>query len=254
MSNESNTFKTIGGIGCGLALGLAFGLGFGRTSSLEVAVPQAPIARTASAATEQEATPKEEAPAPRQPAGPTLGDQPVPMPVADVEEGHEGHAHEVGQCVTVLGLSEMTRHADRIVVGRVLKAEARRGEGEDSELIFTYYTLRVEHPIKGTRAKKVVVRVLGGSLGDLTTSVSHMPELAIGDRGVLFTEDDPRLLTSILGGSQGFLKIEGGQIRDGFGKTVRGVDRNNYLDTSDAGQKALAPKKLVKAIRSLLST
>lgn len=253
MSNHSNTFKTIGGIGCGLALGLVFGLGFGGTSSPEAAAPQAaPIARTASAATEREVAPKAD-PAPRQPAGPSLDDQPVPMPVADVEEGHEGHDHEVGQCVTVLGLAEMTRHADRIVVGRVLKAEAKRGEGEDAELIFTYYTLRVEHPIKGTRAKRVVVRVLGGSLGDLTTSVSHMPELSIGDRGVLFTEDDPRLLTSILGGSQGFLRIEGGQIRDGFGKTVRGVDKDNFLDT-DASKEALAPKKLVKAIRSLLST
>ena len=175
------------------------------------------------------------------------------MPVAEVEEGHEGHAHEVGQCVTVLGLSEMTRHADRIVVGRVVKAVAKRGTGEDAELIFTHYTLRVEHPIKGTRAKQVRVRVLGGSLADETTSVSHMPELAVGERGVLFIEDDPRLLTSILGGSQGFLRIEDSQVRDGFGNTVRGVDRDSFLET-DVTKEAMAPKQLVKAIRSLLST
>jgi hypothetical protein len=252
MSNTKNkNFKLIGGVGFGLALGLAFGLGFGASDSVEVVSPAAaPLARTASAATEQP-EPKQ-APAPVEPAGPSA-DQPQPMPVADHEEGHEGHDHEAGHCVTVLGLSEMTRYADRIVVGRVVKAEAKRGEGEDAALIFTHYTLRVEHPIKGTRAKIVKVKVLGGSLGDLTTSVSHMPSLAVGERGVLFTEDDPRLLTSILGGSQGFLRIEKGQVRDGFGNTVRGVDRDNFLVTDDS-QGAIAPKKLVKKIHSLLST
>lgn len=251
MTNDRN-FKLIGGIGFGLALGLGLGLGFGGSDSAELMTP-APVAQTASAATEEPAAPEPQAPAPKEPAGPNL-DQPQPQPVADEhEDDHAGHTHEAGHCVTVLGLSEMTRYADRIVVGRVVKAEAKRGEGEDSELIFTHYTLRVEHPIKGTRAKVVTVRVLGGSIGDLQTSVSHMPKLAVGERGVLFTEDDPRLLTSILGGSQGFLRIEKGQVRDGFGKTVRGVDRDNFLVT-DESQEAIAPKKLVKKIHSLLST
>ena len=165
-----------------------------------------------------------------------------PQPVAGPPEPEED---------LTLGLREMTQFADRIVLGRVVDSVARRGTGRDAELIFTYLTIQVEQPIKGTQDAKVEVRVLGGTLPDEDTTLhaNHQPEMHLGDRGVVFIEDDPNLYTSVLGSQQGFLRFEDTGAFDGFGRAITGVANRDTLRT-EAGE-PMSSEQLLRVIRDL---
>lgn len=108
---------------------------------------------------------------------------------------------------TPMSLDEMIVAAPAIVVATV---ESRRAEYEyygSSRLIITKVTLRVEESIKGSLPRTVVVEVLGGTLGDQTLHVSHVPEFRVGDRDVLFLSNAPHAVSPLVGSDQGRFRV-----------------------------------------------
>lgn len=108
---------------------------------------------------------------------------------------------------TPMSLDEMIVAAPAIVVATV---ESRRAEYEyygSSRLIITKVTLRVEESIKGSLPRTVVVEVLGGTLGDQTLHVSHVPEFRVGDRDVLFLSNAPHAVSPLVGSNQGRFRV-----------------------------------------------
>ena len=107
----------------------------------------------------------------------------------------------------LLTLDEMIVAARSIVVATV---ESRRAEYEfygSSRLIVTKVTLRVEQTIKGSVPHTLVVEVLGGTLGDETLRVSHVPEFRVGDRDVLFLSHAPHAVSPLVGSDQGRFRV-----------------------------------------------
>ena len=114
--------------------------------------------------------------------------------------------------VESLTLDDLIARAPTIVVARV---SARRSEWEhygDSRLIITRVTLEIEQRLKGNPPRTMVVEVMGGTIGDETQRLSHVPEFRVNDRDVLFLHHRPRSASPIVGSDQGrFHVIEDGQ-------------------------------------------
>ena len=138
-----------------------------------------------------------------------------------------------------MSLEELVGEADEIHVGRILSSECRWND--DRSAIYTYHRMLVERTLKGTPDRVVEIRVLGGEIReeDVRLSVSHQPEIAPGDEGIVFVDNDPELWTSIVGSSQGFLKFEHEGpdrrvVADGFGRPIWNLaDNNRFLSVHD---------------------
>ena len=84
-------------------------------------------------------------------------------------------------------IPERFRGAERAVVARVSEVTPRMERNRfGDELIVSHVRLNVEETLKGAPATTVDVVVEGGTIGDLTLSVSDMPEMKAGDRAVFF--------------------------------------------------------------------
>jgi hypothetical protein len=81
----------------------------------------------------------------------------------------------------------------RVVVATVTNVDSAFGENEFGDrLIISQVTLRVDETMKGPKEASIVVEIEGGTVGDLTLSVSDMPVMTKGERAVLFLDDSPK--------------------------------------------------------------
>lgn len=82
------------------------------------------------------------------------------------------------------GLDELVAHNQKVIVGEVLGA--RSYWNEDKTFILTDVRIAPDETIKGKAEKELVVTLLGGSVGDLTTLIVGGAELLPGRSYVLF--------------------------------------------------------------------
>jgi len=106
-----------------------------------------------------------------------------------------------------LTIDQMITAAPSIVVATVASRRAEEEYYGASRLIITKVTLNVEQNIKGSSPRQLVVEVLGGTIGDVTQHVSHVPEFRVGDRDVLFLTDAPHAVSPLVGSDQGRFRV-----------------------------------------------
>ena len=105
--------------------------------------------------------------------------------------------------------------AARIVVATVVEVHAsfeRSAWGD--QLIVSHALLQVDETMKGAPSALVPVDVEGGTVGDLTLSVSDLPSIAPGERAVFFLDrrDSDTYLPHLRG--LGILKLDAaGRVR-----------------------------------------
>lgn len=112
-----------------------------------------------------------------------------------------------------LSLEEMTRASNRIVQAKCLSVESRMEEGQ----VFTLATFEVTQTLAGEEStprsdrgtRTIVVRQLGGRVGNLHAVVPGAPLLARGEEAILFLERDPNAPDTfmVVGLSQGHMRI-----------------------------------------------
>lgn len=77
------------------------------------------------------------------------------------------------------------RGAERIVVATVRQVSAAYGVNEyGDKLIFSEITLEVDENLRGDAARTTTFLLEGGTVGDITLTVSDLPKLVPGDHGV----------------------------------------------------------------------
>jgi hypothetical protein len=142
----------------------------------------------------------------------------------------------------VVGLDYLTKNASRIVAGLVTDVQTRLGP--ERRLIFSYFTVAVRKTLKGSvTTETVTVRVLGGEVpGMPRLDASHQPHLEPGDEGVFFIDDDASLWTSLVGSSQGFLRIKRPgptqtALEDGFGAPIFALNGDQRFVASPTPEK-----------------
>jgi hypothetical protein len=82
---------------------------------------------------------------------------------------------------------EKVENANSIVVGRVLKKEARWDA--QHRWILTYTTLRVEKSFKGITPLEITIVTPGGQVGDVHQDTIGVPDFAIGSENVVFVRN-----------------------------------------------------------------
>lgn len=84
---------------------------------------------------------------------------------------------------------EKVIHAEAIVVGKVLRQEARLDPSR--RWILTYTTFRVERALKGMTGPEITIVTPGGELNGVHQSTIGVPQFDPGDENVVFVRDTP---------------------------------------------------------------
>jgi hypothetical protein len=101
------------------------------------------------------------------------------------------------------------RGAARVVVAAVADMQPRFDVNEYGDhLIITRTTLRVEETLKGTQTDLVDMDVEGGTIGDLTLTVTDLPIFHRGDRGVFFLESSSTSVHRLHGRRLGLVRLD----------------------------------------------
>lgn len=109
-----------------------------------------------------------------------------------------------GTTLARMSVMQMTHAARNIVRARCLANSTAWDAGE----IWTFTTFEVDENWKGTpRDKQIVVRLLGGTLGGLTSSVSGVPRFVEGEDVILFLEPTARGDFSVVSWMQGTFRV-----------------------------------------------
>jgi hypothetical protein len=102
-----------------------------------------------------------------------------------------------------MSLVQMSHAAQLIVRARCLDNSTRWDAGE----IWTFTSLDVEEVWRGSAPSQISVRLLGGRVGNITSTVSGVPRFSPGEEVVLFLEPTPRGDFSIVSWEQGTFRI-----------------------------------------------
>ncbi|NCC55947.1 MAG: hypothetical protein EOM11_10820, partial [Erysipelotrichia bacterium] len=114
--------------------------------------------------------------------------------------------------VPKLQINEIAQEADLIFIGTVEQQQCRKGV--NNKIILTDVTFKEIEVIYSTpeslqkTSSKIVLTHVGGTYNDTSMSVSNMPHFKIGERYLLFTQDDGAIYANpIIGGHQGLFSI-----------------------------------------------
>jgi hypothetical protein len=103
---------------------------------------------------------------------------------------------------------ELVREAELIFQGTVTNVESQwAGEGGQRHIV-SYITIQVEDALKGTPGASYTIRMLGGTVGDETMEVSDSPKFKVGDREILFVENNGRQFIPLVGIMYGRFRVQ----------------------------------------------
>ena len=103
-----------------------------------------------------------------------------------------------------MSITKLSRAARAIVRARCVANETRWDAGE----IFTFTNFEVEEIWKGSPPARIIVRLIGGHAGNLTSTVSGVPRFTPGEEVVLFLEQTSAGDYSVVSWVQGTFRIE----------------------------------------------
>ena len=103
---------------------------------------------------------------------------------------------------------ELVSRADVIFQGTVTDVKSQwTGEGGQRH-IETYVTARVDEALKGEIGTTYTLRLLGGTVGDMTMEVTDTPKFMIGHRDILFVENNGAQFDPLVGIGYGRFRVE----------------------------------------------
>jgi hypothetical protein len=107
-----------------------------------------------------------------------------------------------------LTLDELVRESARAVIATPLEARCDWATFGQSAVIVTETRIRVEEALLGSAPAELLVRVLGGSIGDEGMRVDGQPELRLGKAGVLFLTAPAAERAYVVGSAQGHYPLK----------------------------------------------
>ena len=107
----------------------------------------------------------------------------------------------VASATTVIppSFDELVTRAQTILQGTVTNVRSEwTGEGAQRHIV-SYVTLNVEDTFKGNPGRQMTLRMLGGTVGSETMEVTDAPKFKVGDRDVLFVENNGTQFVPLVG-------------------------------------------------------
>jgi hypothetical protein len=94
---------------------------------------------------------------------------------------------------------ELVAQADIIFQGHVTNVKSEWvGEGAQQHIV-SYVTFKVEEALKGSLGQLYTIRMLGGTVAGETMSVSDAPKFQIGDKDILFVQNNGSQFIPLVG-------------------------------------------------------
>ena len=132
---------------------------------------------------------------------------------------------------------ELVSRAEMIFQGSVTDVRSEwTGEGAQRH-IMSYVTLQVQDVIKGNPGPTVTLRMLGGTVGGETMEVSDAPKFKVGDRDILFVENNGTQFVPLVGIMHGRFHVK----KDTTGQDTVFTDEGSPLsDVTQLGKNEAA--------------
>ena len=103
---------------------------------------------------------------------------------------------------------ELVNRAQVIFQGVVTDVRSQWvGEGAQRSIV-SYVTFKVEAAMKGNPGNTYTMRMLGGTVGDQTMEVTDSPKFKVGNRDVLFVENNGSQFVPLVGIMHGRFRVE----------------------------------------------
>jgi hypothetical protein len=102
-----------------------------------------------------------------------------------------------------MNLDELTRAAHVVARGKCVSSEARFDNGN----IWTFTTFEVEETLKGSAVGQITIRLPGGKVGHLTSTVDAVPQFRAGEEAYLFLEPTAAGDLSVTSWVQGTFRV-----------------------------------------------
>ena len=119
-------------------------------------------------------------------------------------------ALQSAQATTVIppSFDELVDQAQLIFQGTVTDTQSQwAGEG-GSRRIVTYVTFKVDEAIKGDPGATYTLRMLGGTVDGQTMEVTDAPKFKVGDRDVVFVENNGSQFIPLVGIMHGRFRVK----------------------------------------------
>jgi hypothetical protein len=149
---------------------------------------------------------------------------------------------------------DLVDRAQLIFQGTVTEVRSQWvGEGAERH-IASYVTFNVDDKIKGNAGNKMTLELMGGTVGDETMEVTDAPKFKVGDRDILFVENNGTQFIPLVGIMHGRFHLK----KDDHGREV--VVKHNGAPLSDVSQlgkndkaasagRALSPQEFKEVIQ-----
>ena len=150
---------------------------------------------------------------------------------------------------------ELVGRAEMIFQGAVTDVRSEwTGEGAQRH-IMSYVTLKIEEAIKGNPGASVTLRMLGGTVGAETMEVSDAPKFKVGDRDILFVENNGTQFVPLVGIMHGRFRVkkdEAGReaVFTNEGSPLTDVTQLGKNEAAASGGRAISAKELKQAIHN----
>ena len=103
---------------------------------------------------------------------------------------------------------ELVGQAELIFQGTVTDVKSQwAGEGGQRHIV-SYVTVQVEDALKGNPGATFTMRMLGGTVDDETMEVSDSPKFKVGDRDILFVENNGKQFIPLVGIMHGRFHVQ----------------------------------------------
>jgi hypothetical protein len=143
------------------------------------------------------------------------------------------------QATTVIppSFDELVTQAEVIFQGNVTEVKSQWiGEGGQRHIV-SYVTFQVEEALKGSPGEKYTIRMFGGTVDGESMAVGDAPKFAVGDRDILFVENNGSQIIPLVGIMHGRFHVrrdQSGQevVTDNEGVPLKNVARLGKLDAS----------------------
>jgi hypothetical protein len=103
---------------------------------------------------------------------------------------------------------QLVNQAELIFQGEVTNVTSQwAGEGAQRHIV-SYVTFRIEEGLKGNPGRSYTIRMLGGSVDGESMGVTDAPRFSVGDREILFVENNGSQFIPLVGIMYGRFRVQ----------------------------------------------
>lgn len=102
---------------------------------------------------------------------------------------------------------ELVSTAEIVIDGEVTGVRAELSSYQGRPLVYTFVAIRVLDVLKGAPGGSIELRILGGTVGDVTLQVSGVPKFKVGERNLFFIEGNGEIFCPLVAVPHGYYPV-----------------------------------------------